>query len=405
MADWKKTFGAVFAGQICSITGFFFIWPLMPLYIKELNLRGGATMTPNEIVLWSGIATSAAALTMAVVQPIWGALADRYGRKPMVLRSMLAGAVILVLMAHARNVMDFVLLRMLQGALTGTVTASTALVSSITPQKHTGRAMGAMSAAVFVGAAVGPLIGGLLAEYVSFTASFATASCILLLGAWLVERFADEQFAPPTPEAEGRPASLRQVLAVTGFAAALVVLFQVRFANSVFRPVFALFLEDLHGRPDGARAWTGIVACSASVASALSAGLLFGWLVDRWGHKRALVHSTWMAGLLIVPLALSVYVWQLLVFRVLFGFVIAASMPAANVIIRRIFHEKHLGKAYGITASVTSLGWAVGPLVGGWVGAEIGLRAPFFLAAVLLVACAPIIHRYLVVPPEPAPDQ
>jgi len=404
MPPWKKTFYAAWIGQVCSITGFFVVMPLLPLYIKELSKQSGG-MTDAEIKMWSGIVTAASAFTMAIAQPIWGALADRFGRKPMVLRSMLCGSVVLVMMGYARSATDVMFLRMLQGAVTGTVTATVALVSSATPRRHSGRALGMMSAAVFCGGAVGPLIGGLMAEYVGFYATFAVAACIVLLGAFLVQRFVQEDFTPRARTDESRLASTREIFAAAGFIAALLVLFQMRFANSIFRPVFALFVEELHGQEAGARAWTGCIRGLGGFAAAISAGVVFNRLVESWGHKKVLVVSTLAAGLLTIPVALSSSVWQLLFFHVLFGFAVAATTPCANVIIGRIIHQQHLGKAYGITASVTCLGWGTGPLIGGWMGGVWGTRSPFFLGAAVLILTGLTVALFLRVPAQPAPEQ
>ena len=129
------------------------------------------------------------------------------------------------------------------------------------------------------------------------------------------------------------------------------------------------------------------------MASAVSAGLLFGWLVNRYGHKRLLVLSTLLSGLVMIPMALAGQVWQLFLMRVLFGFLIAATTPCANVIVRRVIHERHLGKAYGITASVTCLGWGTAPLIGGYIGSAMGLRAPFVLTGVLLLLTSLVVAR------------
>jgi len=364
MSPWRKTFYAAWMGQVCSITGFFFIMPLLPLYI-----------------------------------------ADRYGRKPMVLRSMIGGVVVLVLMAHARDVNDLFLCRVLQGCLTGTITASVALVASVTPDRHSERALGMMSAAMFCGAAVGPVMGGFIAERYGFYATFWAAASVVLLGAILVAVFTEEEFTPQPRTDEGRLASLRQIFAASGFLAALFVLFQMRFSNYLQRPVFALFVKDLHGQEAGAKAWTGCIAGFASAAGAVSAGLLFGHMVRRWGHKRLLIYSTLAAGVLSLPVMMVDYVWQFMVLRVLFGFVFAATIPCANVIVRRIIREKHLGKAFGITSSVQCLGSGTGPLVGGFVGAAAGLRAPFLLAGVLLICSAIAVAWLLKVAAGPAPNQ
>ena len=131
MREWRRNLTAMWIAQTLSIIGFSFTSPFLPLFLRELGLRD-----QNEIVWWAGLMNAASALVMAVTAPLWGALADRYGRKPMVLRSMFGGAIIIGLMAIAPNVQTLFALRLIQGALTGTVTASIALVASITPREN-----------------------------------------------------------------------------------------------------------------------------------------------------------------------------------------------------------------------------------------------------------------------------
>jgi DHA1 family multidrug resistance protein-like MFS transporter len=378
MSPWRKTFYAAWLGQICSITGFFFVMPQLPLYIAELH----PDMPKGELALWSGWVRASAGFTMALLAPVWGILADRFGRKPMVLRAMFGGVVALALMAFARNVTDLIILRAFQGCLTGTVTASVALVSSVTPRKYSGRTLGMMQAAVFVGASVGPFIGGEIAERFGFRPAFLTAALIVLAGALLVRFFADEQFERPERSGTGHLASMGEVVWTAGFLAAIFTLFLVRFGNSSFQPIFPLILRDVLGTNEGVKALTGRIIAVAGLAAAVSAGLL-GRLSDRWGHKRLLICGVLFAGAVTLLFAFATSVPQFYVLRALFGFAAAGITPSANAIIRHIIHEQHLGKAYGLQASVTGLGWGTGSICAGYVGAAFGLRAPFILTAVI----------------------
>jgi DHA1 family multidrug resistance protein-like MFS transporter len=319
---------------------------------------------------------------MVVFAPVWGVLADRYGRKPMVLRSMVGGAIILLMMGYSRNVYDLVILRFLQGILTGTVSASVALVSSVTPRRRSGFALGMMQAAVFLGVSIGPLIGGELAELdqIGFRGTFLIASVLLLAGAVLVRFFVREDFSPPPDPVNGHLRSFGEVFAVAGFGSALLALFMVRFAGSAFAPVFPLFVKNLLGTGTGAIAQTGRVMAISGVTAAIAAGFL-GIYGDRFGHKPLLVVSTLAAALVTLPMAFATKVAHLYVLRALFGLAAAGIMPSANAIIRNIMQEKHLGKAYGVMQSVASLGMGIGPLIGGYMAASMGLTAPFILTA------------------------
>ncbi len=391
---WKKTFYGAFVGQFLSITGFFVVVPLLPLYLMALH----PDLPSAELRIWAGWTRGITGLVMAFSAPLWGVVADRYGRKPMVLRAMFGGVLVLLLMAFAQNLYHLLALRALQGILTGTATAVVALVSSITPRERSGYALGMMSAAVFGGATVGPFLGGEIADAVArvhgdkigFQVALFCAAGIVFLGAMVITFFTREQFERPQPTGEGRFASFAEMFGTAGFFAALLTLFLVRFGNSSFQPIFPYFLEELTGTRLGLKALTGRIIGVAGLAAAVSAGIL-GRFGDKWGHKHLLTWSVMAAGLVTLALRFATNIPQVYVMRALFGFAAAGIMPSANAIIRRIIHEKHLGKAYGILASITGLGWGIGSLSGGYLSAAMGLRAPFVLTAVVLFVSGLIV--------------
>lgn len=385
MTPWRKTFYASWVAQVISVTGFTFVLPFLPLYIRTLGVESEA-----DVARWAGIIGAATGATMTVSAPIWGGLADRYGRKIMVLRAMFCGAGILALMGFARGVGDLLILRLLQGALTGTITASVALVSSVTPTERSGYALGMMQAAVFGGASVGPLLGGAIADRLGFRPACWIAGSVLLVGGLLVKFAVREQFRPVSESTRRETGSFVHVLAATGFFAAVFVLFQVQFANGAMWPVFPLFVEKLHGTRADAATVTGVILSAAGIVAAVSAGL-FGRIGDAWGHKRLLVACTLFAGMVSIPQALAHSVPQLFFIRVLFGLGAAGILPSANAIIRAITHDHNIGKAYGITSSASCFGMALGPLAGGYLAAHVGLTAPFILTGLVLICTSVVV--------------
>ena len=385
MPSWKRTFYAALVAQFCSITGFTCILPFMPLYIRTLGVAEG------DAPLWAGVVQASAAVSLAVFSPFWGMLADRFGRKPMVLRSMVGGALALTLMSLTRTVGQLAACRVVQGMFTGTIAANTALVASVAPRERSGYALGMMQASVFVGASIGPFLGGEIAEAWGFTAAFLASAALLLVGAVCVRLFVHEEFTPPRSADRAERGTFGQVLAASGFLAAVFALLAVRFAGAASRPVFPFFVEQVRGSSEGLKAVTGRIYAMAGIAAALSARWL-GRVGDSWGHKRLLVVSCVVAGAISL---LHVFVWNtggLVALRVLFGFAAGGMIPAANAIIRQTQPDKNIGKAYGVTSSLTALGWGTGALGGGFLyrvvssqaGKTVGLRSPFVLTGILL---------------------
>jgi len=175
---WRLTLYAAWVAQLFSIMGFSFVMPFFPFYIqKELGITD-----PRLVPIWAGLLATAGGVTMIGAAPLWGMIADRYGRKPMVQRSMFGGAVILGLMGLVHNVNQLLILRLLQGAVTGTIAASVALVSSVTPKRRMGYSLGLMQMAVFTGASVGPWLGGAMADHFGYRAPFAVTAALLFAG-------------------------------------------------------------------------------------------------------------------------------------------------------------------------------------------------------------------------------
>jgi len=382
---WKKTFYASWIAQVFSIVGFSCVIPFLPLYIRSLGVEGDAS-----VARWAGVIGGATGFTMTIFAPIWGGLADRYGRKIMVLRSMFCGAVVLCLMAFSRNPVDLLVLRLMQGVLTGTVTASVALVSSVTPADRSGYTLGMMQAAVFGGVSVGPFLGGIIADNLGYRPTFIVAACVLLAGGLLVKFFVWEDFTPIPAEQRRHIGSFRTVMASTGFLVMVILLFQTNFANRIVSPIFPLFVEELRGESAGVATVTGAILAAAGFAAAVSAAVL-GRFGDAWGHKTILVMATLFAGIFTLPQAFANSVGQLFALRVLFGLAAGAIMPSVNAIVRSVTSEHNLGKAYGITSSANCLGMAFGPIAGGYIAAGMGLSAPFLLTGILLIFTSALV--------------
>lgn len=393
-SGWKKTFYAVWLAQVCSITGFSAVLPFLPLFIRELGVT-----EPAAVARWAGIVSSAAAVTMGFFGPIWGALADLYGRKPMVVRAMFGGMFVLGLMSLSRNVIDLTLCRLLQGCLTGTMTANVALVASVAPRERAGYALGMMQAAVFLGHSIGPLFGGFVADHLGYRPAFLAAAAMLFAGGLLVSFFAHEDFRPGPLTEKGGRGDFAEVFAAAGFLAAIMALFTIRFANSISNPIFPLFVEQVRGSSEGLGTITGFILAVGGLAAAVFSGVL-GRVSDAWGHRRVLIWCSVFAGVVGGLHVFARNVLHLVMLRFFFGLGAAGVMPSANAIIRGGTHDRNLGKAYGVTTAATSVGWMAGPLAGAMVAASMGLRAPFVLMGAALVLAAMLVSLCVKAPAQ-----
>ncbi|MGE5531826.1 MAG: MFS transporter [Bacteroidota bacterium] len=383
MAKWKSTLVASWLAQICSIMGFSFVLPFLPFYVRELGVTD-----EKSVLLWSGWGLSTSVgLTMAIFAPIWGILADRHGRKLMVMRSMFGGMFVLAGMGLVQNVYQLLALRILQGVLTGTVSASVTLVSSIVPTRRAGFALGLMQSALFIGTAVGPWVGGAMAQHCGYRLPFLYAAGFLLVGGLLTVFAVHEDFDPDEMEASDDGATtMWQVLTLTGFSTMVGLLFLVQFSGSFVGPILPLYIEKISALPHGhATGLTGYIFGMGGIAAALAATLL-GRLGDRLGYGRVLVVCTLLTGVMLIPHGM-VHTWQaLLGWRLAAAFVGAGTIPAANALIRNMIPRHACGKAFGIVQSLSCLGSGLGPAIGSSLAAGYGMRAPFFIVGAIFLA-------------------
>lgn len=370
--------------QVLCIIGFSFALPFLPFFIRDLGITD-----PAQQAWWAGILLGGAGVTLALFAPLWGVLADRYGRKAMVMRSMFSGALVILLMSFSRNVIDLLICRMLQGALTGTIAASIALVASVTPLKHSGFALGMMQAAVFLGMAIGPLLGGLAADHYGYRFAFRAGAFVILLGGLLIHYGTQESFSPPDTE-DDHSVSIFKLLKDRSLLAAILILLGIRFSITIVNPSFPLIIQDILVSPERLNSITGMVMAFSGLTGAVAAGVL-GYAGDRLGHRRVIIVCILSAGAAAAAHAVARSIMELTIYHLFFGMTISGILPAANAMIQGSTNQQNIGKAFGIATSISMIGMAFGPFVGGFFASQYGLRSPFLIAGVCQLALAVII--------------
>lgn len=378
--DWRRNLAALWVGQMLSIAGFSFFFPLLPLFVQYLGAR-----ETIDAVRWAGIMNATSSLAMTVVQPYWGILADRWGRKPMVLRSMVGSGVTTIVMGLVGSPEQLLILYLIQGTVTGTVAACTALVASSTPKQHLGLALGMLQVSIFVGSSCGPLGGGLLADAFGYRSAFFAAGALLIAGAGIVAALVQEDFTPSKTKAtnslwvEGR-----SLLGIALFPFLVAVIFMIQFANTTMSPVISLFIADINKGENVAT----VVGMVMGITGAMSAASAFatGRLGDRIGHSVILLVCLAGSAIAYFPQSMAVDVWQLLLLRMLMGAFLGGLMPSANALVAGIIPRERRGAAFGITSSATAFSHAVGPIFGAAIASVWGIRAVFLATGIVFAA-------------------
>lgn len=388
---WQRTLAVMFVAQLLASVGFSTIFPFLPNYVEFLGVRTG-----GSVVFWVSAVFSVQAVAMMIAAPIWGAVADRYGRKLMVERSLFGGAIIILLMGFARSAEELTALRLVQGLITGVMSASSSLVASVTPRERLGYAMGMMQTANWAGVSVGPMIGGLLEYFFGYRLAFVVTAALLLAGGVLVYFRVDEKFVRPEAVQRGMRGvfgSWAAIVKAPGVALAYLLRFLAWLGRTMLVPFLPLFVAVIAVRTDLAGIYTGLAIGLASAAGTLS-GVTLGRLSDRVGSKPVLVISALATALFYLPMTFVTEVWQLIVLNTLVGFSVGGVLPAISAMLARLTDPSQAGSVYGLDTSIGSASRAVAPLVAGAVVAftsapgETNYRFIFVVTAALFLLTA-----------------
>jgi MFS transporter, DHA1 family, multidrug resistance protein len=382
-APWQRTLWAMVGIQFVMTMAFSMLTPIMPLFLPVLGVT-----SVRAIDLWAGTLAGVTSFVAAFASPLWGRLADRRGRKLMLLRSSLAVGVFAGLMGVATNVWQLLAFRALMGVFAGFSSSAIALVASQAPEDRLGFALGWLSTGQLVGSLVGPLMGGVLADVTgSYRIPFYCTSATILVSTSFVWFGVHERFVAPGRNRGGRSVlnSLIAVARSPGLLALFFVLLMAQFSVRTVQPVVTLYVQELVGpRPDIATL-SGIAFSITGLANVVAAPFL-GNKSDKIGYRRVLLICLLGATLTTLPQAFTSSYWIFTAQRFAVGLFIGGILPTANALVGRLVSRAERGTVYGITSSAMFLGNSLGPISGGAVAAAFGLRWVFLVTGAVLLA-------------------
>lgn len=374
--NWKQNLAIAWVGCFLTGAGFSLVMPFLPLYVEQLGVTGHGALN-----MWSGLVFSITFLFSAIASPFWGGLADRKGRKIMLLRSALGMSIVMVLMGVAQNIWQFLILRALLGLLGGYVPNANALLATQIPRHKSGWALGTLSTGTVSGALLGPLAGGWLADQYGLRPVFLITASVLFLCFLLTLFFIREQFVPVNKKEMLRAravfASLKSPrLVLSLFVTTLII----QVATGSIAPILTLYVRELAGNVSNIAFISGMIASVPGVAALLSAPRL-GKLGDRIGPEKILIASLVVSVLLLVPMAFVQAPWQLGGLRFLLGAADGALLPAVQTLLIYNASNQVAGRIFSYNQSFRDIGNVTGPLIGAAVSASYGFRSVFFVTA------------------------
>jgi MFS family permease len=378
---WKRNLIVCLFGSFTTILAMTLLLPFLPIYVEQLGVSDHAA-----IVQWSGIAYGATFFTAALTAPLWGRLADRYGRKLMLIRASLGMAVAMSLIGMAHNVWQLVALRLLAGLLGGYASGSMILVAAQTPKAYSGWALGVLSSGIMAGNLVGPLVGGVLPQLIGIRSTFFLAGAVIFvtfLGTTFLIR---EEARPAQARARKRGGSWALIPDKLPIIAMLVTGLLLMIAQMSIEPIITVYVAQFV-EPSRVTFIAGVVMSVAALGSILSSSYL-GKLADGIGHWTVITGCLAVSALLLIPQAFVDSGWQLIVLRFLMGLALGGLLPCIASVIRHNVPEIIAGGILGYSVSAQYAGQVIGPLAGGFVGGHIGMRAVFLGTSVLMAAGA-----------------
>jgi DHA1 family multidrug resistance protein-like MFS transporter len=372
--------------EFMAIFGFSFAFPFLSIFIShDLGVHSA-----RDLDLWTAASASASGLSMAIASPIWGVLGDRYGRKPMLIRSMVGGAVTVGLIAFAQDPLQLVVLRLLQGATSGTVAAATALVAAETPRNKVGWALGVVTSAVALGGAIGPVMGGLAGEFFGLRLVFLGGSILLLISLIPVLMIVRE--SPLVRVSGPRVGTLEMIAERPGLPRSLAVLIGaqglVNVCNSATQQLVVLRLLGM--LTSGVALASGIGFGLAGIASS-GAAIFYTQVTKRLGYVRtaALAAALIAAAVALIGVAPSAAI--VVIGIGLNGLFSGVVIPATASMIGLETPPAAQSTVFGLNASSVAFGFFLGPLIGGAVAATEGVPAALYTVGALALVLAALL--------------
>lgn len=379
MENWKRNLIICWFGTFITMVGMSQIAPILPIYIKQLGISD-VTM----IEQLSGIAFGVTFVVSGIFSPIWGKLADKYGRKPMLLRASLGMAIVVLLMGFVHNVYVLIGLRLLQGTISGYSTACTTLIATQTDREHAGTALGTLSTAGVAGSLLGPMIGGYLEGVTGIRSVFFITGVLLLIVFIATILFVKEDFQVSKEKA----LKFKEVWDIIPNKNLMIAMFVTSFVLQLafysIEPIITVYVTDLSKNATNIAFISGMVFSTSGLANILAARRL-GRLSDRIGAHKVMLVALIFAGIIFIPQAFVKNPWQLMGLRFFLGLSAAGLNPSINAIIKKITPDKIVGRAFGFNMSAQYFGTFGGSILGGQVAAFLGIKYIFFITSTLLL--------------------
>jgi DHA1 family multidrug resistance protein-like MFS transporter len=392
-SHWRRNLFAVTAASFIGFTGFTLVMPFLPLYFKLLGVDD-----VGEIAMWSGLSLGVTPGLTAILAPFWGRLADRFGRKIMVERSLVSFVIVMGAMAYVQRPWHVFALRALQGFFAGYGSLTLTMAADSAPRDRMAYAIGFVQTAQRLGPAIGPIVGGSVAQVAGLRNAFLVTAFFYLVAVLLVVVMYDEHHAPHS-SAPGKDerVTFRSMLAFENFILLMAVVFGLQFVDRSFGPVLPLFVAQV-GTPVNRVPIVAGVLFSIAAATGAVGHHICGRLLRRASARRVIAMSAAIGSAGAFTYVLATGPWLLVLGTPILGIAIGIATTAAYTAASSVMPATGRGAGFGLLTTASLSGLALSPIVNGFLGAT-SLRAVFVLNAVGLAVLAAIVSRLMIVAP------
>lgn len=382
VTTWQRNLLVLWIGSLITSASYSMVIPFLPLFLLQIGVH-------SHVEVWSGLLFSAAFFAGAIASPYWGSMADKYGRKPMIIRAGLALCVVYGLTAFVQDPYELLALRIIQGLLSGYIPGAIALIGTNTPEDRVGYSLSMISAASASGGILGPLLGGAIAHFTSNRIAFGSASLLVFMSTVLAIIWVKEERFVPSATRSSVFGAIRDAVHNKPLVTALGLNMIVSFSIMTIEPVLTLYIAQLNHTATNASFIAGVVFSISGIASVVFAPI-WGRLADRIGFQKVLLVGL-IGGTGWTLLQLPFHnIWAFAAIRFLYGAFFCAVYPAINGLIVRSTDMTFRGRAFGLGQTSNQIGNMMGPIVGGLVGDVSSIHGVFWVTGLLLGAVSAV---------------
>ncbi|TVY05407.1 MFS transporter [Paenibacillus cremeus] len=387
--SWKTNLYVMWIGSFFISVSYSVSIPFLPIFLHE-DL--GIT---EHLDIWSGAVFAISFLASACIGPYWGALADKYGRKAMMIRSGVSFTILYFLTYFVHNPYELLALRFLNGLFAGYIPSAVALTATNTPEKHIGYALGVMSTATAAGGIVGPLIGGFLSHLFGSRNTFLIASGLTLVSLLIAVIWVKETKFNKAAERSKVWDNIKEALSNRQLFIVLLLTMATTISVMVLEPLLTIYVLQLGMDKNSASLSSGIIFSAVGIATLIAAPQ-WGKAGNRVGYGKILFVGLLGGGIgnLLQLLFSNIYLFGSL--RFVYGLFFAAVYPALNSLIVKSTDPGFRGRAFSLNQSAMQIGTLIGPTLGGFLSSMLSIPAVFLINGVgmLLIAFVIRVHDF-----------